>query len=793
MRQAVCAGNASKVEWLPDITSAVDMSKNPCLTPIAAELRALYNNPPCQIHLCDRSRFMTLLPLLALIALQSAEPAEGLTLERLYASPGINGPSARAMQFSPDGSRITFLQPKEDDQNVLDLWAIDVAGGEPYRLVDSRALVPEERELSEAERQLRERARITGSGIVSYTWDARGEALLFPLDGDIFYYALEDGSTRRLMETEAAETDAQISPDGRYVGYVRAQNLYVHDLQSGEEIPITFDGGGAVTYGTAEFVAQEEMDRSTGYWFSPGDQKIAYTRIDESPVPVSQRFEIAGESVTVVDQRYPFAGEANVRIDLFVHDFASGADIVVDLGGEADIYLARVNWDRSGTRLYAQRQNRSQARLDILDASLDDGRTQIILTETDDAWINLTNDFRTLSDGSFLWTSERSGFRHIYHYAADGTLINQITSGDWVVNGIVGVNGDAGLVYFSGWMDDPTQRHLYVVSLTEANATPRQITSGDGWWASTKMNVGATAFLGSYSDPETPPHTALYDASGERLRWIEENPFDDNHPYAPYRDAHVIPERGTIYASDGTPLHYVLYRPADFDPAQEYPAVIYVYGGPGVGRQTRANWSTLLDQVYAQRGYVVFKLDNRGSPDRGHAFETALHRAMGGVEVDDQVAGAQFLASLDFVDADRIGISGWSYGGYMALMTPLQAPGIFAAAVSGAPVTDWALYDTHYTERYMGTPQNNADGYETSSVFAHLDNWSTPTLILHGMADDNVVFANSTRLFNELQARSLPFEMMTYPGQRHGIRGEARQLHRARTTLEFLDRHLQPD
>ena len=235
-----------------------------------------------------------------------------------------------------------------------------------------------------------------------------------------------------------------------------------------------------------------------------------------------------------------------------------------------------------------------------------------------------------------------------------------------------------------------------------------------------------------------------------------------------------------------------MYLPSGFDPAREYPAIIHVYGGPGVGRRTRLNWAPLDHQVFAQAGYVYFMLDNRGTPDRGHAFETALHRAMGGGEVEDQLAGLAFLQSLDFVADNRIGIWGWSYGGYMSLMTPLQAPGAFAAAVSGAPVTDWALYDTHYTERYMGTPQNNPEGYEQSSVFAHLDGWETPVLIMHGMADDNVVFENSTRLFNTLQERDLPFEMMTYPGQRHGIRGEMRSRHRLRTMLDFFDRHLQP-
>ncbi|MEE2526354.1 S9 family peptidase [Hyphobacterium sp. HN65] len=724
------------------------------------------------------------------LLIQDAEPAE-LTLERLYASPSLNGPVATATRFSPDGGLITFLQGKEEDANVRDLWAIDVEGGDPFLLVDSRVLAPEERELTEAEIQLRERARITGSGIVTYDWDARGDALLFPLDGDVFYYELESGDAQRLMETEAAETDARISPAGRYVGYVRDQNLFVHDLRTGETSAITSDGGGTLTYATAEFVAQEEMRRSTGYWFSRDDRYVAFTEVDESPIPVSYRVDISGDGASIVEQRYPYAGEANVGIRLFIEEIETGERVEANLGENADIYLARANWGPDG-RLYIQRQNRAQTQLDLIAFDPETGEGDIVLTETDPAWVNLTNDLAFLEDGSFLWTSERTGFRHIYHYAADGTALGQLTSGDWQINAIEGVNRDAGLVFFSGWMTDPRQRHLYSVSYIQPDAEPVRITSGDGWWSGISMGAGAQTFIASYSDPDTPTNTALYDASGERLRWIEENALEAGHPYFPYLENHAVPAQGSILAEDGTELLYDMYLPPNFDPSQAYPVIINVYGGPGVGRRTRMIWSGATNQYIAQQGYIYFMLDNRGSPDRGHAFETALHRSMGGVEVADQLAGLAYLRSLDFVDPDRIGIWGWSYGGYMTLMTTLQAPGEFAAGVAGAPVTDWALYDTHYTERYMGTPQNNPDGYEQSSVFAHLDGWETPLLIMHGMADDNVVFENTTRLINELQGNDLPFELMTYPGQRHGIRGEMRSRHRLRTMMEFFDRHLQP-
>jgi len=726
------------------------------------------------------------------LTLFQASSTEPLSIERVFASPSLNGPVATATRFSPDGGLITFLQGKEDDASVRDLWAIDVDGGEPYMLVDSRALVAEERALSEAEIQLRERARISGSGIVAYDWDAQGEALLFPLDGDVFYYELETGEALRLMETDVAETDSRISPSGRYVGFIREQNLFVHDLSSGEARAITTHGEGTVTYGTAEFVAQEEMGRSTGYWFSRDDHFVAFTETDDSPIPVSYRVDIRGDGASLAEQRYPYAGESNTLIRLFIENLETGDRIEADLGADPDIYLARANWAPDG-RLFVQRQNRAQTRLDLLAIDAVTGAGEVILTEIDPAWINLTNDLTFLDDGGFLWTSERSGFRHIYHYGPDGEIVSQVTSGDWQLNAIEGMDPDSGRVYFSGWLSDPSQRHLYAVSYTQTGDTPVQVTAGQGWWSGISMGSGAQTFIGNFSNPLTPPNTALYDASGERLRWIEENRLEDDHAYAPFMDTHIAPERGMITAADGTELHYIMYLPAGFDPEQQYPAIINVYGGPGVGRRARMGWGSLEDQLFAQHGYIYFKLDNRGTPDRGHVFETALHRTMGGVEVEDQLAGLAFLRSLDYVADDRIGLWGWSYGGYMSLMTTLQAPGEFAAAVAGAPVTDWALYDTHYTERYMGTPQNNPDGYEQSSVFAHLEGWQTPILIMHGMADDNVVFENSTRLFNELQERDLSFEMMTYPGQRHGIRGEMRGRHRTRAILDFFDRHLQPD
>jgi len=716
-----------------------------------------------------------------------AAPSEGLTIERVFGSPDLNGPAPRGLRFSPDGTRVTFQRPKEDDRTVLDLWAMDLEDGRAYRLVDARALVPEERELSEAEIQFRERARISASGVVAYDWDEAGEAILVPLDGDIFYVDASTGEARRLMETPEFETDARVSPDGRHVSFIREQNLWIHDLETGGERALTHEGAGAVSWGVAEFVAQEEMRRYTGYWWSPDSTRIAVTRIDETPVDIVPRFGISAEGVSVNEQRYPRAGTDNALIELWVIELETGERTRIDLGDETDIYLARADWAKDSGTLYVQRQNRAQTVLDILAADPETGAARIALTEQAQAWINLTNDFTALEDGGFLWTSERTGFRHIYHAGPDGTL-RPLTGGEWMVENLAGVSQDGRTVYFEGWVETPLERHLYAVPFE--GGEPQQITRGEGVWSAT-LGEGAAGFIGRYSDPLTPPQTGLYDMDGALISWIEENALDETHPYAPYLGAHAAPEYGTLTAADGeTTLYWSMLKPDHCSAGTPCPAVVQVYGGPLV-QTVRRSWQAPRDQLFVQNGYVLFKLDNRGSSNRGHAFEAALHRVMGSVEVEDQLAGLDFLQGLDFVDAERTGLWGWSYGGYMALMTTLQAPGRFAAAVSGAPVTDWALYDTHYTERYMSTPQDNPDGYHAGSAFAHLDGYRTPTLLIHGMADDNVTFDHSTRLFAELQTRGERFEMMTYPGERHGIRPPPLQIHLWRTIFGFLNRELE--
>ncbi|MEM1149636.1 MAG: DPP IV N-terminal domain-containing protein [Pseudomonadota bacterium] len=869
-------------------------------------------------------------PALSQTEADMADPSPALTIERLYASPGLSGPRPRSVKYSPDGQRVTFLKARDDDGSRLDLWQFDVATGEPSLLVDSTLLEPEDVELSEEEKALRERKRIAGTrGIVSYQWGT-ADTILVPIGGDLWLvtlppadgaiytievdgqlaanYALSeadvldqvkeasvgfggvplppedlrnlllsapDGSAvrllsiaeivpalkapevRQLTQTDAFEYDAKVSPGGRYVSFIRDEAVWAIDLETGEEQRLTPEAepDKAIRYGVAEFVAQEEMGRYTGYWWSPDERYLAYTRVDESTVDIIPRYDIAAGETTVVEQRYPRAGRPNAVVDLFVRDMETGGIYAIDWrrdDGKAatDHYLARVNWNDTTQAdfptLFTQGVGRDQNAIFLTAHDVETGAKTELEFDAQDAWINLSSDLMpgtgTLQFGAVKLTQEVSGFRHIealsYQLCTDGVTTERyvFTAGEWAVDEVLLDRG--GTIWFTGYHDTPLERHLYRIDDIAASGAPapgnapQRITeSGKSW--SIAMAPDGQSFVGTSSSPDQPPQTGLYrllsqeeklearnsdgggvatgdtgcedllpraaarqiycGAQSELIAWIEENALDESHPYHPYLQNHTTPDYGTLTAEDGQTLHYSIQTPPDFDPAKQYPVLLNVYGGPGVQTVDR-DWERLTDVFYTQQGYIVFRLDNRGTANRGKAFEDVIYRQMGIPEVRDQLLGVEWLKRQPFVDADRIAIQGWSYGGYMTLMTILQAePGTFAAAVSGAPVTDWALYDTFYTERYMDTPQDNPEGYQRGSVFYHLDRYEgalAPLLLVHGMADDNVTFDNTTRLMAALQERGQTFDLMTYPGQRHGIRGDALGIHLMRTRMAFLDRHL---
>ncbi len=724
----------------------------------------------------------------ALLAASMPALAEEFTIDRLVSGPSINGSSMRGLQMSPDGKRITFLRGKENNRNQLDLWEFDTSSGKATLLIDSNVLLGgKKEELSEEEKARRERQRVAGiSGITRYYWSDDSKSLMMPVGGDVYVLPL-GGEVKRLTNTPEYETDIKFSPKNTYVSFIRNREVYAVNVENGVETKLTSGSSDTIANGMAEFAAQEELGRFTGYWWSPDESKIAFEQFDESGVLVKDRYEVKGDgSVTSIQQRYPEAGTANVIYKLGVVKVADKSVNWIDAGGDKDTYLGRVNWTPDSQKVVYQRLNRPQTQLDMVFADASGAKQKTMLIEHSDVWVNLHNILRFINDGkNMLWASERTGFRHLYNVDLETGKTTAITSGDWVVSSVNRVDEEAGMIYFSGFKDSPIEQHLYSVPLGGGDI--KRVTKEEGWHGA---RVGDGFFIDTFSSPTQPRQIMVKDLKDGSVKFaVNENKLDDSHPYSKYLDGAAKQSFGTVKANDGTDLYYRLYLPPTMEKGKKYPAIMAPYGGPH-GQSVRKTWSVNFNEILARKGFVVMVLDNRGMWNRGIEFEGHIKNAMGTVEVEDQVSGANYLKSLDYVDGDKIGMWGWSYGGYMTVINMFKAPDVFKAGVSVAPVTDWHLYDTAYTERYLGHPDAPGDVYENSSVFKYADNFEGDLLLIHGMADDNVFFDNAVKLMATLQNAGKSFELMTYPGKKHGIRGEKTRKHLWTLALDFFERKL---
>ncbi|MCT8872746.1 S9 family peptidase [Shewanella xiamenensis] len=713
-----------------------------------------------------------------------------LTIERMNASPALAGTSPRGLKLSPDGQRVTYLAGRKDNQNFYDLWQMDVKTGESSLLLNADKLASNE--LSDEEKARRERQRIYGDGIMEYFWADDSKALLIPASGNLYYFSLADNSVSQLPIGEGFATDARLSPKGNFVSFVRDQNLYVLNLATKKLEAMTTDGGGAIKNAMAEFVAQEEMSRMTGYWWAPDESAIAFTRIDESGVELVTRNEIYADGIKLTEQRYPAAGKNNVEIQLGVVTLNNKGINWVTLSDDKnkDIYLPRVDWLPDSKHLSFQWQSRDQQKLDLQLVALESlTKPKTLVKERSDAWVNLNNDLHFLKQQSaFIWASERDGFNHLYLFDLKGKLKTQLTEGNWAVDELEYIDETAGWVYFTGRKDTPIEKHLYRVPLAggKVERVSREAGMHDPVFADNQ-----SVYLDYFNSLSQPPQISLHGDKGQHLAWVEQNQVKAGHPLYDYAGLWQLPEFKELKAEDGQVLQTRLFKPVPFDANKKYPVVVRVYGGPHAQLVTNS-WSEqdYFTQYLVQQGYVVFQLDNRGSAHRGTQFEQVIYRHLGEAEVNDQKVGVDYLRSLPFVDSNNVAIYGHSYGGYMALMSLFKAPDYFKAAISGAPVTDWRLYDTHYTERYLAHPANNEQGYEASSVFPYVKNYQSGLLMYHGMADDNVLFENSTRVYKALQDEGKLFQMIDYPGSKHSMRGEKVRNHLYRSLADFLDRQL---
>ena len=724
-------------------------------------------------------------------AAQAGVAARALTVDRIYSFPSLSGRILRGAVWSPDGKWLTYLSA-ETDPGGPQVWAVDSDTGQRKVLVDNehlrKILLPPA-----------SRGQTTGLGRLTpaqYVWSPDGKALLFISARELFWYDLATQSSRRLVsapappkggdsEDDAATIDdAKVSPDGRWASFLRAHDIWVVSASGGAPRQVTRGGTEERRNGELDWVYPEELDIATAYWWSPDSSKVAFLQLDESKVEKYSLPDELSPKGEVTEERYPVAGSPNPVARVGVVAAAGGDVRWMDTGTDRDALLARVAWLHDSRRVAIERLNRPQNRLDLVFADASTGKSQIALTEQDKYWINLADDLHFLDDNQrFLWSSERSGFRHLYLYDLSGKQIAQITRGNWQIDGVAGIDEKNGEVYFASSEANPIERQFYRVALS-GGAEPQQLTHGHGTHH-VDLAPNQAHFLDTYSNATTPSRQDLFRADGGTIATLTENRVAE---LADYRLQPV--EFFTVPGGDGTRLQASLIKPANFDPARKYPVIVYVYGGPQE-QSIRDAWEgpdLLWHEMMSQKGFVIFTVDNRGASGYGHAFETAIYHHFGQAELADQLAGVAWLAKQPYVDGSRIGIWGWSYGGYMTCMAMLRGHGAFKAGFAGAPVTDWKQYDTIYTERYMGTPQENPGGYHDSSPVNFAEGLEGKLLIAHATGDDNVHFANTVELAESLVNAQKYAEYQIYAGRGHGITDPEARIHIFnRVTQFFLD------
>jgi dipeptidyl-peptidase-4 len=713
-------------------------------------------------------------------------PGKTLTVERIYSPPNLNGSIERGIAWSPDGKRFAYFHSSGGKDAVTELWAMDAATGKSSVLVDAKLL----ESLLEPPKQRATQATGLGRAVPQdYQWAAGGSALLFVSDTQLVWLDLKSMSPNRLVTGDASIEDAKISPDAKWVSYVQDFNLWVVNVATKEKKQLTTGGSEELLKGKLDWLYPEELSSRTAYWWSPDSSHIAYFEMDERPVTKYPIYDMSTDIGAVENMRFPQAGEANPIVRVGIVPVTGGETRWLDTGSDTNVYIARVNWTPDSKHIAIQRLNRGQTRLDLMMFDSASGASSTILTDTDKYWINLSDDLHFFADGQrFLWTSERSGYRHIYLYDISGKLLKQLTSGDWAVTGVEGfgpqstnglvVDERHGYVYFLSNKNNAVESHLFRVSVSDGSIA--QVTRTRGVHAP-EIAPDESAFLDTYSSANVPPKQELDRIDGTKIAMLAENNVPELAEY------HLPPiEFTTVTADDGTILHASMIKPPDFDPARKYPVLIETYGGPDA-QIVRDQWSGgLWSDIMAQKGYIIWSLDNRGSTGRGHAFETPIYHQFGKVELADQLAGVKYLKSLAYVDGTRIGIWGWSYGGYMTLTALFHAPDVFKAGVAVAPVTDWRLYDTAYTERYMGTPQENEAGYRESSPAYFPQNLKGKLMVAHGTGDDNVHFANTALLLNHfIEAGKYP-ELLIFPGRGHPISDRPAQLLLFNRIMQFF-------
>jgi dipeptidyl-peptidase-4 len=702
--------------------------------------------------------------LLSLGALAQKKP---VTIDAITAEQNVT--RSAPVQWAPDGKRFAWLEEKE-------LWLYDVTARREKQLVNLADLDAKAVKSAAAE-PFDWRNRHVSKQL--FTWSESGKEILISTSGDLFLLYPDTGKFDQLTSTAAAELDAKLSPDGRFVSFRREHDLYSLEITTGKEIRLTHDGSETLLNGELDWVYPEELEIPTAHWWSPDSKRIAYLQLDISHEPVFPQVDVLALRARFEPERYPKAGDPNADVRVGIVPATGGETRWMDLGETRDYLLARVAWLPDSQAVAVERLNRVQNRLDLLIADAASGAARVALHEEDPYWINVNDDLRFLGGGKrFLWGSERDGHHHLYLYSIEGEQLKQLTEGAWEVNSVAGVDESGSEVYFTSTEQSPLERQLYAVALDGTHR--RRLTTEPGTHE-ISMGPNSEYYLDIASSLTSPPQRTIHRRDGKQSAVFRE---------ADRSQLDILPtEIHKFKTTDGALLYARLIKPAGFTRGGKYPVIVMVYGGPHA-QEVHDAWPHLgLDQVLAHRGFVIWQVDNRGSWGRGHAWESVIFHNIGARELEDQKEGIHYLDSLGFADVSRMGLYGWSYGGYMTLFTLTRAPGLFRAGIAGAPVTHWRNYDTIYTERYMGLPAENADAYERASALTKAGDLNAKLLLLHNLEDDNVHFQNTVQMMDALERAGKPFVLMLYPQKAHAVTGTVRR-HLYETMTEFFERNV---
>ena len=692
----------------------------------------------------------------------SAQEKKNIELEDIYMRPKFYAKSVRGMNSMKDGK--TYASFERGELNIYNYKT----GKLEKTLFGITDLVMEGEDLPIA--------------FSDYELSANEDKMLVATDIENIYrhsyhatYYVYDFKTKTLqpLSDNGKQRLATFSPDATKVAFMRDNNLFIKDLETGEEKQFTSDGlYNHIINGAPDWVYEEEFSFSQGFYWSHDSKKIAFMKFDESNVREFQMEEFEGLYPDWYSFKYPKAGEDNSIVEIYVYDLESGKTLKMDTGEETDIYLPRIAWTKDANVLAIQRLNRHQNHLEILAADATTGKSRVFYDETNEYYIDITDDWHFLEDGKrFLMTSEKSGYNHIYLYNLDGTLVKQLTNGPWDVTSVYGFDGKE--VYFQAAKNTPTDRQIYAVNL---KGQLREVIGREGTNTATFSN-DFSYLINVNSTISQPRQYELYTNKGKLVRVLE-----DNHEFAEKIKDYNLGEKKLMKISDpafvlpdGTQVDVDAWQilPPDFDPAKKYPVLIYVYGGPG--HQTVNNAWADSDywwlQLLAQHGIISVSINNRGSGAQGEVFKKMTYLQLGKYETEDMITLAKYMAKQPYVDADRIGIYGWSYGGFMAANGITKGADVIGTAVSVAPVTNWRYYDNVYTERFMRTPQENPDGYDLNSPVNNTQMIKGNYLLCHGSGDDNVHYQNAMELIKAMISNGKQFDLMIYPNKNHGIYG----------------------